>query len=266
MKIKEVAVALERFAPLPLQEGYDNAGLQLGLTETEASGALLCLDVTEEVISEAVASGCNLIVAHHPLLFRGIKCISDTSLVERCVREAILNGIAIYAAHTNLDNAYGGVNFKIAEKLGLTGLHFLQPMKASDGSNGGSGLWGTLPAEEHPVDFLRRVKRTFGVECLMHNAGPENRMVRTVALCGGAGDFLLDEAIAAGADVFLTGEMGYHHYFGAERKIWIGVLGHYQSERFTIELLHEVLAKACPSLPLHCTTCRTNPIRYMTDE
>jgi len=266
MKIKEVAVALERFAPLPLQEGYDNAGLQLGLTETEASGALLCLDVTEEVVREAVALGCNLIVAHHPLLFRGIKCISDASLVERCVREAILNGIAIYAAHTNLDNAPGGVNFKIAEKLELSGLRFLQPMKAPDGSEGGSGLLGVLPVEERPADFLRRVKSTFGVECLMHNAGPEDRMVRTVALCGGAGEFLLDAAVAAGADVFLTGEMGYHRYFGMGRKIWIAVLGHYQSERFTIELLREVLAKACPSLPLYETACCTNPIRYMTGE
>lgn len=263
MKIKEVAVALERFAPLPLQEGYDNAGLQLGLTETEASGALLCLDVTEEVVREAVELGCNLIVAHHPLLFRGLKCISDATLVERCVREAIVHGITIYAAHTNLDNAPGGVNFRIAEKLGLTNLRFLQPMRAADGSEGGSGLLGVLPAEECPLDFLHRVKRTFSVECLMHNAGPADRRVRTVALCGGAGDFLLDAAAAAGADVFLTGEMGYHRYFGMERRLWIGVLGHYQSEQFTIGLIREVLEKACPSLPLHETRHSTNPIRYM---
>ena len=105
MKIKEVAEALERFAPLPLQEDYDNAGLQIGLTEVEASGALLCLDVTEAVIEEAAAKGCNLIVAHHPLLFRGLKQVSDTTQVERCVRLAIQRDIAIYAAHTNLDNA-----------------------------------------------------------------------------------------------------------------------------------------------------------------
>lgn len=264
MKIKEVAVALERFAPLPLQEGYDNAGLQVGLTETDASGALLCLDVTEDVVREAAERGCNLIVAHHPLLFRGLKCVSDASLVERCVREAVLRGIAVYAAHTNLDNAPGGVNFKMAGKLGLTDVRFLRPVRGADGSEGGSGAVGLLPEAEPPMDFLRRVKRVFGVDCLLHNDGPADRLVRRVALCGGAGDFLLEEAAAQGADVFLTGEMGYHRFFGMERRLWIGVLGHYQSERFTVELLREVLAASCPGLPVHETARSTNPVRYMT--
>ena len=106
--------ALEDFAPLPLQESYDNAGLQVGLTEAEVSGALLCLDVTESVVAEAIDLGCNLIVAHHPLLFRGLKCVSDADYVQRCVRMAIQNDISIYAAHTNLDNAEDGVNFRMA--------------------------------------------------------------------------------------------------------------------------------------------------------
>ena len=109
--------ALEQFAPLPLQEDYDNAGLQVGLTETDASGALLCLDVTEEVIDEAVQLGCNLIVSHHPLIFRGLKQVSDANMVQRCVMKAVKNNIAIISMHTNLDNAKGGVNFKIAEKI-----------------------------------------------------------------------------------------------------------------------------------------------------
>ena len=135
VKIKEVVFALERFAPLPLQESYDNAGLQVGLTEAEASGALLCLDVTEEVIDEAVSLGCNLVVSHHPLLFRGLKAVSDRNLAERCVRKAILNDIVIYSAHTNLDNAEDGVNFKIAEKLDLEQVRLLQPhaVKVKDG-------------------------------------------------------------------------------------------------------------------------------------
>ena len=117
MKIKEVAVTLERFAPLPLQESYDNAGLQIGLTEAEdVSGVLLCLDVTEEVILEAEQLGCNLIVAHHPLLFRPLRHITQDTQVERCAVMAIQKNIAIYAAHTNLDNALGGVNFMIAER------------------------------------------------------------------------------------------------------------------------------------------------------
>lgn len=263
MKIKEVVEALERFAPLPLQEDYDNAGLQIGLTETETSGVLVCLDITEDVILEAERCGCNLIVAHHPLLFRGVKCLADHNLVERCVRKAVVRNIAIYAAHTNLDNAQGGVNFEMAERLGLVETRFLQQGATSaDGTEQGSGLIGILPQEENPLIFLQRVKETFGVACLNYSKGPE-RPVKRVALCGGAGEFLLEKAIAAGADVFLTGEMGYHRYFGHEKELWIGVLGHYQSERFTIDLLLRLLKDTCPELRLCKSDTDTNPIHYL---
>ena len=124
MKIKEVLSALERFAPLPLQESWDNAGLQVGLTETEVSGALLCLDVTEQIVDEAVRKGCNLIVSHHPLLFRGLKTISDLTDVQRTVMKAIQQQVCVVSMHTNMDNAKAGVNFKIAEKLGLQQVQF----------------------------------------------------------------------------------------------------------------------------------------------
>ena len=257
MKIKEVAEARERFAPLPLQEDYDNAGLQIGLTEVEASGALLCLDVTEAVIEEAAAKGCNLIVAHHPLLFRGLKQVSDTTQVERCVRLAVQRDIAIYAAHTNLDNARGGVNYEIAERLGLHDVDFLRPE-----GEGGSGLIGRLAMPEDPYSFLKRAKDAFAALCLKHNQGPA-RPVQMVAVCGGSGDFLLSDAIAAGADVFLTGEMHYHAYFGHENQIWIGVAGHYETEQYTIQLLRRILERDCPGLPLYETTINTNPIKYM---
>lgn len=259
MKIKEVIETLERFAPLPLQESYDNAGLQIGLTEADASGVLLCLDVTEEVIAEAVEKNCNLIVAHHPLLFRGLKCIADRSMIERCVRQAILLGITIYAAHTNLDNAIGGVNFEIANRLGLTQVRVLEPLSQGEG---GSGVIGVLPQEETSMDFLRRVKQIFNIDCLQHNA-PLHRKVQKVALCGGSGDFLLDKAIQEGADVFLTGEMGYHHFFGYDQQILIGVLGHYQSEQYTMDLLARILQQANPSLRIEKTSVNTNPIHYL---
>ena len=127
MKIKEIVSALERFAPLPLQDGFDNAGLQVGLTEAEATGALLCLDVTEAVVDEAITLGYNLIVSHHPLIFKGYKSITGRDYIERCIMKAISNGITIYSAHTNLDNAPGGVNFKIAEKIGLKNVRILAP-------------------------------------------------------------------------------------------------------------------------------------------
>lgn len=258
MNIKEVAETLERFAPLPLQESYDNAGLQIGLTAGEdVSGVLLCLDVTEEVIDEAERKGCNLIVAHHPLLFRPVKRITGQTLVERCVVRAIRKNIAIYAAHTNLDNAPGGVNFHIALKLGLEQVRFLLPLQ---GREGGSGVIGVLPEAEDATAFLNRVANLFGVKALRRNEGP-GRLVNRVALCGGAGEFLLDEAVKAGADVFLTGEMGYHRYFGYDDSILIGVMGHYESEQYTVELLDEILAKELPQLKRVKSEIVTNPVR-----
>lgn len=257
MKIKEVAETLERFAPLPLQESYDNAGLQIGLTvDEDVSGVLLCLDVTEQVIDEAQHKGCNLIVSHHPLLFRPLRHLTMQTQVERCVCNAIKANVGIYAAHTNLDNAPGGVNFMIAEKLGLNEVDFLQPLQSG---KGGSGIVGSLPQPLEAAQFLNKVRSAFGIDCLMHNAAP-NRPIQRVAVCGGAGDFLLDTAIEQGADAFLTGEMGYHRYFGHENEVLIGVMGHYQSERFTIELLQRILQQAYPTLRILKTEVDTNPI------
>lgn len=260
MKVKEVAAALERFAPLPLQESYDNAGLQIGLTEgEEVSGVVLCLDVTEDVVDEAIREGCNLIVAHHPLLFRGVKRVDTSTTVTRCIHRAIRGGVAIYAAHTNLDNARGGVNWRIAERLGLERVDFLEPQA---GGAGGSGLIGVLPTRRDPMDFLREVKEKFHVDCLMHNAAHVASIGR-VALCGGAGEFLLDAAVAKGADVFITGEMGYHHYFGYGNRLLIATIGHYQSEQFTIGLLRDILREQFPDLKLVTTRVNTNPIHYL---
>lgn len=261
MKIKEVLSALERFAPLPLQEGWDNAGLQVGLTEAEVSGALLCLDVNERIIDEAVAKGLNLVVSHHPLLFRGLKTIGDGDYVQRTVMKAIRNGITVVSMHTNMDNARGGVNYKIAEKLGLTDVRFMAP-KTVDGVEAGSGVVGELPEEMAADDFVLMVKRVFGVECAMCNE-LLRRKIRRVAICGGAGDFLLDDAVRAGADAFITGEMHYHVYFGREQQLQICVIGHYQSEQYTSEVFREVIEEACPGLPLHIAETCTNPIYYL---
>lgn len=261
MKIKEVLSALERFAPLPLQEGWDNAGLQVGLTEAEVSGALLCLDVNERIIDEAIAKGLNLVVSHHPLLFRGLKTIGDGDYVQRTVMKAIRNGITVVSMHTNMDNARGGVNYKIAEKMGLTDVRFMAP-KTVDGVEAGSGVVGELPEEMAADDFVLMVKRVFGVECAMCNE-LLRRKIRRVAICGGAGDFLLDDAVRAGADAFITGEMHYHVYFGREQQLQICVIGHYQSEQYTSEVFREVIEEACPGLPLHIAETCTNPIYYL---
>lgn len=257
MKIKEVLSALEGFAPLPLQEDWDNAGLQIGLTETEVSGALLCLDVNEAIVDEAIRKGCNLIVSHHPLLFRGLKQISGANYVERTVMRALEHHIAVISMHTNMDNAQGGVNFKIAEKLGLQHVRFGD----AQATDHGSWIIGELSEPEAADDFVIEVKKAFDVECAMCNQ-LLRRPIRTVAICGGAGDFLLDEAIAAGADAFITGEMHYHVYFGHEQEIQICVIGHYQSEQFTSEIFQQIIHAQCPDVKTFIAETNTNAIVY----
>ena len=261
MKIKQVLSALERFAPLPLQESWDNAGLQLGLTEAEVSGALLCLDVNEQIVDEAIAKGCNLIVSHHPLLFRGLKQISGADYVQRCVIKAIKHDIVIVSMHTNMDNALDGVNWKIAERLGLKDCKFFA-QKTVDGIEAGSGVVGCLPSQMDSRNFIELVKKQFGVQCAQCNALLE-RPISKVAICGGAGDFLLPDALGEGADVFITGEMHYHQYFGYEQQIQICVIGHYQSEQYTAEIFRDIIQKDCPDVKTCIAETNTNPIVYI---
>ncbi len=364
MKIQEIVDALEMFAPLPLQDGFDNAGLQIGLTDAEVTGALLCLDVTEAVLDEAMALGCNLIVSHHPLLFKGCKSITGRNYVERCVMKAIKHDLAIYSAHTNLDNTAEGVNRKMAEKIGLKNLSILSPKEKSllklatfvpaahadkvrealfnagcgcigrydacsyntegegtfragagthpfcgqagkrhrepetkietvlpahlkgkvskallaahpyeepafdfyplenDWQQAGAGMIGELEEPEEALHFLRRVKETFQAGCVKHNE-PSGKPVRRVALCGGAGAFLLPNAIAARADAFITGEIRYHDYFGHEGEILMAEIGHYESEQYTKEIFREQLQATFPELSLHVSSIHTNPIKYL---
>jgi dinuclear metal center YbgI/SA1388 family protein len=260
MRIKEIIQALERFAPLPLQDGFDNAGLQVGLTEAEATGALLCLDVTEAVVDEAVARGYNLIISHHPLLFKGLKSVTGRTYVERCLMKAIKNDIVVYSAHTNLDNASGGVNYKIAEKIGLYDVHILELKSGEEGA--GSGVIGELKEPETETEFLKRIKRLFEVGCVKHNH-LNGRLIRRVALCGGAGAFLLPKAVAEGADVFITGEVRYHDYFDYEDRILIAEIGHYESEQYTKEIFYSIIRELCPTLEVEMTRVNTNPIKYL---
>ena len=265
VKIQQVLNALEQFAPLPLQESWDNAGLQIGLTETEVSGALLCLDVTEKVIDEAIAKGCNLVVSHHPLLFHGLKQVSDTTDVQRTVRRAIKNDVCVISMHTNMDNAFGGVNYKMAERLGAVVPGVSPANAASGGSPAEKEKHPFVLAElPHPMSaqaFIALLKNRFDAKCVRCNELLQ-RPIRKVAICGGAGDFMLDEAIAAGADAFITGEMHYHVYFGHEQQIQICVIGHYESEQFTTEVFRDIIQRDCPGVPTFIAETNTNPINY----
>ena len=259
MKIAEVTRLIEEMAPLGLQEGWDNCGLQVGDANAEATGALLCLDVTEAILDEAIAKGLNLIVTHHPLIFKGLKSITGKNHIERIVMRAIKNDIAIYSAHTNMDSAWGGVSHLIAKKIGLVDVEVLCPQAEQ---NAGLGVVGNLPSEEDALSFLSRVKEIFGVGAVRY-AGDASRAVRRVAICGGAGVEFVNNAISSGADVYLTGDVKYHEFQGVTERILIADIGHYESEYFTKEIFNEIITKKIPNFAVQYAELEKNPINYL---
>lgn len=257
MLMSSIIQSIEQFAPLSYQEEWDNSGLQVGFPSANVSKVLLCLDVTESIVDEALARGCDLIVSHHPLLFRSIKQISDAAYQQRCVVKAIQGGIGIYSAHTSLDNAPRGVNDKIADVIGLEKRAWLLPSK--DGVSG-SGLLGHLPRPMATQELLSLLKSRFKLESLRYSS-PCEGMIESIAICGGSGASLMREAVKAGAQCFITGEASYHDHFETEGMMLIE-LGHYQSEQYTIDLLYDYLVAQVPELQIVKTLQSTNPILY----
>ncbi|MBK8502702.1 MAG: Nif3-like dinuclear metal center hexameric protein [Saprospiraceae bacterium] len=259
MKIKDITDFLEEIAPLDLQEGYDNAGLIVGRHESEVQGVLISLDTTEKVIDEAIQRGCNLVVSHHPIIFQGLKRLNGYHYVERAVIQAIKNDIAIYAIHTNLDNVLlHGVNEKIAQKIGLNTIKIL---RTKDQETVGSGLIGRLSSSLSFDDFAQHLVETMQLTGFRHTEIISDQISK-VALCGGSGRFLLEDAISAQADVFISADFKYHEYFEANEQITIIDIGHFESERFTIELLHQLITGKFTTFAAYCTKVNTNPLKY----
>ncbi|TAD85526.1 MAG: Nif3-like dinuclear metal center hexameric protein [Bacteroidetes bacterium] len=364
--IAQVVQCLEQLASPALQEGYDNAGLITGQFSWAVTGVLCSLDATEAVVEEAINKGCNLIVAHHPILFGAVKKLSGNSYVEKALVKAIKNDVALYAIHTNLDNVMLGVNHYMANALGLQqqGRRVLQPkphglqklttyvppthtqrvkdaiFSAGAGALGqytncsfevsgtgnfrpshqaqpfigepngqqqsvaevriecvfpaqkqhavvaalhaahpyqtvaydvvglqntnqevGSGLLGQF---EHPVpvgDFLKLLKHTFATPVIKHTAfcGPT---VQQVALCGGAGSFLIKQAVAVGVDAFVTADLKYHEFFDANGKTLLADVGHFESEQHTITGLTAHLQANFPTFAILKSEVVTNPVQY----
>ncbi|MDR0547188.1 MAG: Nif3-like dinuclear metal center hexameric protein [Dysgonamonadaceae bacterium] len=259
MYISEIISIIEQFAPLHWQENFDNSGIQTGNIHQEAKGVLLCLDVTEAVVQEAIALNCNLIISHHPLLFHPLRKLTGENYIERCVIAACKSDIVIYAAHTNLDNAPGGVNFRLSEKIGLQNIRILKP---ENGQNYGSGAVGELPEAMDEAVFLEKLKNIFGLESLKHSPYT-GKKIRKVALCGGSGAFLIPDAIAAGAGIFLTGEARYNDYFDVENRILLAVLGHYETEQCTKEIFFDIISEKIPNFALHFSKTNINPVNYI---
>lgn len=264
MQVKDITTIIEALAPLSLQESYDNAGLICGSPEAEVHSVLLATDVTEEVLDEAIADGHDLVITHHPLTLQGVKHLRPEGYVQRCLIKAVRHDLNLYAAHTNLDAVMHGVSGRMADKLGLEEREVLLPTgrEGGDGRPAGFGLIGSLPAEEEPMGFLQRVKEVFGCGVVRHTAVCRES-VRRVAVCGGAGAFLTREAIARGADVYITGDYKYHDFFMAENRIIIADIGHYESEQFTKEVIFELLVKNLSNFAVQFSKVRTNPVHYL---
>ncbi|MFT3843746.1 MAG: Nif3-like dinuclear metal center hexameric protein [Lacibacter sp.] len=365
MQIAEIINFLEQKAPLSLQESYDNAGLITGSAKWECTGIIVSLDATEDVILEAKSKGCNLVVAHHPIVFSGLKKINGNNYVEKAVIASIKNDVAIYAIHTNLDNVVAGVNAKMAEKLDLINTKILQPkpqllkklftfvpveqaekvrsaifkagggtiglydecsfnvtgtgtFRASEGTNpfagkigerheekeikleiifpawleksiisalikahpyeevaydiveldnkfqsAGAGMIGDLKQPHSAKDLLQLIKNQFNLSIIRHTPLPD-KPVQKVAVCGGAGSFLTKTALAAGADIYVTGDVKYHEFFDTENRMILADIGHWESEQFTIELLADWLSGKFLNFAVLKTGVKTNPVEYFS--
>lgn len=261
MTVRQLAQALEEWAPPPIAESYDNVGLLVGLPDQALTGVLINLDMTEAVVEEAVEQGANMIVAHHPIWFSGRKRLNGEDYVSRTIMAAVKQDIALYAVHTNLDNVRTGVNQKIANKLGLVETSFLREKINITSTQTGSGMIGQLPTPVSKSVFLEQVKNTFECGGIRYADSPVESISR-VAVCGGAGSFLTREALQKQADAFVTADITYHKFFDNEEKMLLMDIGHYESEQFTSELICEFLTKKFPNFAIRLSEIRTNPVNY----
>jgi dinuclear metal center YbgI/SA1388 family protein len=242
-------------------------GLLVGESAALVAQALVALELTEEVLDEALATGCNTIVCHHPIWFGKRTRLTDSDWVGRLLLRAIRANLHLVAVHTNLDNVPTGVNLKMAERLGLQQLQILHPnpawtRKTDDAeTHFGAGMLGQLPRPMPKADFLRHVKQAFGCEVIRYADAPLEA-VETVAVCGGSGSFLLGKAVASGAHAFITGDVTHHKFFDAGRKLLFLDIGHWESEQFTSELIADYLKHKFPNFAVRLSSVRTNPVSY----
>lgn len=260
MKIKEITNYLEKIAPLSYQENYDNCGLIVGDSNTSVNAALITLDCTESIIEEAIERECDLIIAHHPIIFSGIKKLNGSNYIERVVIKAIKNNIAIYAIHTNLDNVHNGVSAKIADRLDLKTCKILAPKE--NFPNIGAGIIGELSEAIESKLFLKMLKDIMETDCIRHTSIVSSK-IKKVAVCGGSGSFLLEKAKELDADIYISADFKYHEFFDADNKLIIADIGHYESEHFTKDLIYDFLTKKFTSFAVRLSKVNTNPINYL---
>lgn len=256
-KVKDIVRVIEDFAPLSLQEKWDNSGLSIGSPEAEVTSVLIGLDCTPELVDEAVECGANMIVTHHPLIFSGLKKISPEDSVGAAVIKAVSAGIAVYAAHTTADKVPAGVSGAMAARLGLEDVSVLEP--EADGN--GLGVIGRFPYPMSSEQALAYVKERFSLQ-VVRSSRPIGKQINRVALCGGSGSSLIQSAVRAGADLYITGDVSYHHFFTGP-DFMIMDIGHYEGEKYIVPILFSLLKKNFPNFAVRMTgIVNSNPIYY----
>ena len=256
-KVKDVAAVIEGFAPLSVQEGWDNSGLCVGSPEDEVTSVLFALDCTPELVDEAIDCGADMIITHHPLIFSGLKKISPDDLTGAAVMKAIRAGISIYAAHTNADKVLSGVSGAMASRLSLQNVEILD----LDGDGTGLGVVGDLPEPLTPEQALALVKEKFSLE-VVKASRPGDGLISRVALCGGSGGSLIGAAKRAGAQLYISGDISYHNFFTPEG-FMIMDIGHYESEIEIVDILFSLIKKNFPTFAVRITqNLNSNPIYY----
>ena len=259
IKVSEILSYLTDVAPICWQESYDNSGLLIGDANALVDKVLLTLDVTEDVIDEAIENSFHLVISHHPLIFKGLKNILVDDTTGKIITKAIKNDISIAAMHTNIDNSFHGVNRVLAEKLGLSGLCILHLNNSE--TQVGSGMFGSLENEMSEIDFLKMIKEKLNVPSIRHSKFL-GKPIKKVAFCGGSGAFLINDAKCCGADAYITADLKYHDFFDADNEMFIVDAGHFETEQFTKQLFADIILKKNPKFALQISSVNTNSVNY----
>lgn len=260
--IKDVVDLLESAFPPRYQEGFDNTGLQLGSLLRRCTGALICVDLTPEILAEAVDKGCNLVITHHPLIFHPLKCIDESNRVGLTVLKAIRHDVAVYSCHTSVDNApLTGVSWKMGEMLGLENI---MPIETKGPEKIGCGIVGDLPRPMMSAEFVALVKEVFNVPVARCSAFPESiEPFSRIGLCGGAGSFLIPEAIDMGAKAFVTSDCKHNHFIDYVNRLLLVDIGHFESEECTKSIFYQTIIEKIPNFALYLSQSEKNPINYV---
>lgn len=261
MKVKDIIDVIEQSVPLSAQESYDNAGLIVGDAEATISSALLCVDVTEEVMDEAIMVGAGLIISHHPIIFNSIKRLTDSNYVERIVARALRSGVALYAAHTNLDAIRGGMSYRLADMLGVKNVEVLAPSRG-EASDIGFGVVGELEYELDTVEFMQFLKRRLNLSVVRHSDVTVKK-VKRVAICTGSGASLIGVAKNAAADIYIAADFKYNDFMEADFSIVVADIGHFESEYCAIDLLYDIITKKISTFALRKSVNSRNPVNYL---